>query len=146
MPRALFPAIQVDGDLLTWRRLSVWRSKLVRDLFCPRIDVRPVAVIARVPAESFEQDPSPCGSVIEINDSRKDTIVAGVKRSFQVADILRLLLDQFADNRVSIAERSNTEQPEGLAGPSTAAYRRMSSFASAVHDPSYTPLPNTTAS
>jgi hypothetical protein len=46
---------------------------------------------------------------------------------------------------VSIAERSNAEQPHGFARQ-TAACRRMSSVASAVHDPSYTPLPNTTAS
>jgi hypothetical protein len=51
----------------------------------------------------------------EINDSRKDTIVAGVNRWFELADLLGLLLDQSADNRVSIAERSNAEQPRGFA-------------------------------
>jgi hypothetical protein len=63
----------------------------VRDLLCPRIDVRPLAVVVRVPAEGFEQEPPPCGPVIEINDSRKNTIVAGVKHVFEFADLLRLL-------------------------------------------------------
>jgi hypothetical protein len=74
-----------------------------------------VAVIARVPAESFEQEPPPCGPVIKINDSRKDAIVARVKRLFELADLLGLLLDQAADNGVSIAERSHAEQPHGFA-------------------------------
>jgi len=61
---------------VTWE-LSILGSKLVRDLFCPRIDVKPLAVVARLPAEGFEQEPPPCGPVIEIDDSRKDAIVAG---------------------------------------------------------------------
>ena len=99
-------------DIDDWR--SVLRSKLLRDPLGPRIDVRPLAVVARVPAEGFEQEPPPCGPVIEINDSRKDAIVTGVKRVFELADLLGLLLDQSADNRVSIAERSNAEQPHGF--------------------------------
>ena len=91
------------------------RSKLLRDPLGPRIDVRPLAVVARVPAEGFEQEPPPCGPVIKINDSRKDAILAGVKRLFELADLLGLLLDQAADNWVSVAERSNAEQPCGLA-------------------------------
>jgi hypothetical protein len=42
--------------------------------------------------------------VIEINDSRKDAIVARVKRLLELANLLGLLLDQSTDNRVSIAE------------------------------------------
>jgi hypothetical protein len=44
-------------------------------------------------AERFEQEPPPCGPVIEINDSRKDTIVAGVERLFELADLLGLFPD-----------------------------------------------------
>jgi hypothetical protein len=45
--------------------------KLLRDFLRPRIDIRPLAVVARVPTKSFEQEPPPCGPVIEINDSAK---------------------------------------------------------------------------
>ena len=50
MGLALSPAIEARGDLL-----------------CPCINVGPLAVVARVPAESFEQQPSPCGPLIKIN-------------------------------------------------------------------------------
>src|SRR5687767_11875148 len=91
--------------------MSALLPKLLRDFVRPRINVRPVAVVARVPAESFEQESPPCGPVIEINDARKDAIVAGVKSLFELCDLLGLFLNQSADNRVSVAERPNTEQP-----------------------------------
>ena len=57
-------------------------SNLARDLLCPRINIRPLAIVARVAAEGFEQQPRPCGPVVEINHSREDTIVAGMKCLF----------------------------------------------------------------
>src|SRR5678816_3207277 len=101
-------ATDADGH-----QLSVRRSKLAGDLLCPRIDVRPLAVVARLSTEGFEQEPRPCGPVIEIDDARKDAIVARVKCVFELADLLGLLLDQCSDNGVSIAERSDAEQPHG---------------------------------
>ncbi len=56
---------------------SVLRPNLLRDPLGPRIDVGPLAVVPRVPAEGFEQEPPPRGPVIEINDSGKDAIVTG---------------------------------------------------------------------
>jgi site-specific recombinase XerD len=38
---------------------------------CPRIDLRPVAVVAGAPAERFEQQLSPCRPMIEIDHSGK---------------------------------------------------------------------------
>lgn len=93
---------------------STLRPNLAGDLLCPRINVGPLAIVARVAAEGFEQQPPPCGPVIEINDSCKDTIVAGMKRLFELADLLGLFLDQSADDWMSVAERSNGEQPHGL--------------------------------
>ena len=63
-----------------------------------------LAIVARVAAEGFEQQPPPCGPVIEINDSCKDTMVAGMKRLFELADLLGLFLDHAPDNWMSIAE------------------------------------------
>ena len=64
------------GACVPIRALAIRRSKLLRDPLGPRVDVRPLAVVAPVPAEGFEQEPPPCGPVIKINDSRKDAIVA----------------------------------------------------------------------
>ena len=86
-----------------------------------------------------------CGPVIEINDSRKNTILARPNHLFEFADLLGLLLDQSADNRMSIAEDPTLNNHTGFRAR-TPACRRTSSVASVVHDPSYTPLPNTTAS
>src|SRR5687767_15234274 len=90
------------------------RRNLAADLLCPGINVRPLAIVARVAAEGFEKQPPPCWPVIEINDACKDTIAAGMKRLFELADLLGLFLDQAADNWMSISERSNGEQPYGL--------------------------------
>jgi hypothetical protein len=95
--RGEVPQLCSTVDSLAVRRTSTgWlsglRSNLVRDLLCPRIYVGPLAVVARVPAESLEQQPSPCGPVIEINDTRKDAIVARVNRLFELADFSGLLL------------------------------------------------------
>ena len=57
-----------------------------------------MAVVAGVPAERFEQQPSPCRPMIEIDDSGKDAVVAGMKRVLELADLLGLFLDQAADN------------------------------------------------
>src|SRR5688500_5723073 len=62
---------QVRRQLLTQGRLSVLSYSLVRDLAGPRIYVRPLAVVAGVPAESFDQEPSPGRPAIEIDDSAK---------------------------------------------------------------------------
>ena len=101
----------MDGKLA---RRSPRRSNLSGDLLGPRINVGPLAIVTRVAAEGFEQQPPPCGPVIEINDSGKDTIVAGMKRLFELADLPGLLLDQCANNGMSIAERPNREQPHRL--------------------------------
>ena len=92
-------------------------------------------------AEGFEQL-LPCGLVIEINDSCKDTIVTGMKRLFKLSDLLGLFLNQSADNWMSIAERCNGRQAQGLlrergggAAHKARGFRR--------YDPSYTPLSNT---
>src|SRR5688572_25012104 len=90
-------------------------SKFLRDFLRPRINVRPLAVIARMPTEGFEEEPSPRGPVIEINDPRKDAIIAGMNSLFELADLLGLFLDQSAYNRVSVTERPNAEQPHGFA-------------------------------
>ena len=68
-----------------------------------------------MPTEGFEQEPSPCRPVIEIDDPRKDAIVAGMKGLFELSDLLGLFLDQSADNRVLVAERPNAKQPQGPA-------------------------------
>ena len=127
------------------RRLSALRSKLLRDPVGPLIDVRPLAVVARVPAESSEHEPPPCRPVIEIDDAGKDTIVTRVKRPFELADLPGLLLDQAADDWVSIAKRSNAEQPhrfarqdDGVSAHECSGFYRPRSV---VHTP-----PNTTAS
>src|SRR5678815_6147359 len=94
---------------------SVLWPNLAGDLLCPRIDVRPLAIVARVPAESPEQEPSPGRPAIKVDDARKDAIVTGVKLLFELADFPGFLLHQFADKCMSIAERSNAEQPQGFA-------------------------------
>jgi hypothetical protein len=92
--------------------LSVQRSNLVRDLLCPRIYVGPLAVVTRVPAESFEQQPSRCRPVIEINDPCKDTIVARVNRLFELADFSGRFLHLASSG---VMESPTAHHPRGLA-------------------------------
>ena len=63
-----------------------------------------MTVVARVTAESFDQQPAPCGPVIEIYHSSKDAIVAWLKRLFKLADLLGLSLDQADNNWMPVAE------------------------------------------
>src|SRR5688572_29533389 len=85
------------------------------DRIGPRVDVGPSPVVAGAPPESFEQNPPPCGPVLQIDDAGKNAIVTRVKRLVELINLPRLLPDQFADNRVSIAKRPHAEQPQGLA-------------------------------
>jgi hypothetical protein len=62
--------------------------------------VSPVTVIAGVPAERFEREPSPCRPMIEIDDSGKDTVIPWMKRRLELADLLGLLLHHAADDGV----------------------------------------------
>jgi hypothetical protein len=73
--------------------------------------------------------------VIEIDHARKNAIVAGMKRVFELADFPGLFPHQPAHNGMSIAERSHAEKPDTL----SREHRDVppdKSVASGVHDPS----------
>ena len=111
----------------------------------PGVNRRPVAVVAKAAAEGMEEHARPEWPLVLLDDASEDAILPRADLGADLADPLRLLVSQRADQRFVSPNAPTLNSQSGRAA-SASRFLATNAFASGGHDWSYTGAPSTTAS
>src|ERR1035437_4871021 len=92
------------------------RFQRLGDVFCPCVDLGPVAVVAEAATERVEEQSRRQRPLVSLDRAREDSVVARVDCVLDLGDVSWLLLHQPADRAVGVSERSDAEQPYAPGG------------------------------
>lgn len=119
-PRFIAPLPRRQGGRPSDLRRRAQAGQCDRNPVGPRVDRRPVVVVAKAAAEGVEEHARPERPLVLVDDALEDAILAPADLGTNLPDPLGLLVGQRADQALPIAERSHAEEPERASGESIA--------------------------